>query len=212
MAGVTVNSGKPVAYDDCSDWPQDRWKELADERKRYIERELNWDCRCVVRAVREAEEMAPVLGYASGKEMVEKHYQLDPEEIGIVVRWLELNDPEEAIGIEEVQALAKQSESTDRDEKGRFTSRSDNITTVHRGTERTYTLRRLARDRPDLVSRIRDGELSANAAAIEAGFRKRTVTLIADPERWAKKAMEIFDRGEIDRLIAALNTRPGSKD
>ena len=36
-----------------------------------------------------------------------------------------------------------------------------------------YILRRLARERPDLLERYERGELSANAAAIEAGFRKR---------------------------------------
>ena len=33
-------------------------------------------------------------------------------------------------------------------------------------------LRRLARERPDLLERFERGELTANAAAIEAGFRK----------------------------------------
>lgn len=33
-------------------------------------------------------------------------------------------------------------------------------------------LRRLARERPDLLERYERGEISANAAAIEAGFRK----------------------------------------
>ena len=36
----------------------------------------------------------------------------------------------------------------------------------------TYTLRRLKRDRPDLLDRVAAGELSANAAAVAAGFRK----------------------------------------
>jgi hypothetical protein len=34
-------------------------------------------------------------------------------------------------------------------------------------------LARLTRDRPDLAERVRAGELSAHAAAIEAGFRKK---------------------------------------
>ncbi len=36
----------------------------------------------------------------------------------------------------------------------------------------TNTIRRLMRDHPKLVERVKAGELSANAAAIEAGFRK----------------------------------------
>ena len=35
-----------------------------------------------------------------------------------------------------------------------------------------YAVRRLRKDRPDLHGRVLDGELSANAAMIEAGFRK----------------------------------------
>ena len=49
------------------------------------------------------------------------------------------------------------------------------------GTEATYTLRRLKRDAPELAARVIAGEISAHAAAIEAGFRQRTVTLPADP-------------------------------
>lgn len=41
-----------------------------------------------------------------------------------------------------------------------------------RGTGRDYTLARLDRDRPELAARVRAGDLSANAAATEAGFRK----------------------------------------
>ena len=36
----------------------------------------------------------------------------------------------------------------------------------------TYTLRRLKRDRPDLLKRIVSGELSANAAAVEVDFAR----------------------------------------
>lgn len=41
----------------------------------------------------------------------------------------------------------------------------------------THTLKRLKRDNPELAERVVNGELSANAAAIEAGFRKPTITL-----------------------------------
>jgi hypothetical protein len=47
------------------------------------------------------------------------------------------------------------------------------------GTSREEALRRLAKDRPDLHARVMAGELSAHAAAIEAGFRAKTVTIPA---------------------------------
>jgi hypothetical protein len=55
---------------------------------------------------------------------------------------------------------------------GRGNKASDNITGF-RGTDPTYTLKRLKRDRPDLAEKVVRGELSAHAAAIGAGFRKK---------------------------------------
>jgi hypothetical protein len=50
----------------------------------------------------------------------------------------------------------------------------DNITEVkERGTSRAYILERLLRERPGLHAAVAAGDLSANAAAIEAGFRKK---------------------------------------
>ena len=44
----------------------------------------------------------------------------------------------------------------------------------------TYTLRRLLRDKPKLFAKVEAGELSANAAAIEAGFRHPMIQVRAD--------------------------------
>ena len=54
-------------------------------------------------------------------------------------------------------------------------SDSDNITIIKdgRGTSRSYTVSRLERERPDLFAKVDAGEMSANTAAIEAGFRKK---------------------------------------
>jgi hypothetical protein len=41
------------------------------------------------------------------------------------------------------------------------------------GTSRATALRRLRKDRPDIHARVLKGELSAHAAMIEAGFRKK---------------------------------------
>jgi hypothetical protein len=50
----------------------------------------------------------------------------------------------------------------------------DNVTSSSaRGNNPTYALKRLKRDRPDLADKVIAGELSANAAAIKAGFRKK---------------------------------------
>lgn len=57
----------------------------------------------------------------------------------------------------------------------------DNVTTV-RGNNPTYALRRLKRDRPDLADKVVRGELSAHAAALEAGFCRKPTPL----EEWKR--------------------------
>lgn len=74
---------------------------------------------------------------------------------------------------------------------GDRTSKSDNITLESkRGTSTAYALARLERERPDLFERVVDGDLSANAAAIEAGFRKKLTPLETLIRAWAKASRE----------------------
>lgn len=50
-----------------------------------------------------------------------------------------------------------------------------------RGDTTDYTVRRIAKQRPDIHAKMLAGELSPNAAAIEAGFRKTKFQLPTDP-------------------------------
>lgn len=54
------------------------------------------------------------------------------------------------------------------------------------GTSRAYTLSRLKREFPDLFQQVVAGELSANAAAIKAGFRRKTTPLHNLRAAWKK--------------------------
>lgn len=47
---------------------------------------------------------------------------------------------------------------------------------VH-GNSLSYTLRRLKKERPDLFEKVTSGQMTANQAAIEAGFRKKTISV-----------------------------------
>jgi hypothetical protein len=69
-----------------------------------------------------------------------------------------------------------------RSEKAKADQGSDKKTVptlIGRG--RNYDLARLDRDRPDLAARVRAKKMSANAAAIEAGFRKPPL------KNWARR-------------------------
>ena len=63
----------------------------------------------------------------------------------------------------------------------------DNVTDQRQGGNALgYTLRRLKRDHPELFARVIAKELSANAAAIEAGFRKKLTPLTQLQRAWTK--------------------------
>lgn len=79
----------------------------------------------------------------------------------------------------------------------------------------TYAIRRLKRDRPDLAQQVIDGDLSAHAAAIEAGFRKRMVQVEPTVDGFTKALFKHLDadgRGAVvESLTAALDIRPITK-
>jgi hypothetical protein len=54
------------------------------------------------------------------------------------------------------------------------------INTPDYGTSLSYTLRRLKQDHPELYQRVVAGDLSANAAAREAGIRRPTTNIYTD--------------------------------
>lgn len=59
-------------------------------------------------------------------------------------------------------------------------SRVDNVSSTKGGNDTDYTLRRLARDQPELLDEIKSGALSVNAAAIKAGIRASRLDAAAD--------------------------------
>jgi len=86
------------------------------------------------------------------------------------------------------------------------------VDNVHNSTDRESptgnttdaALRRLRKDAPALHSRVLTGELSPHAAMIEAGFRKRTITIKVDPQSAAQTIARHFDRDQVSELIACL--------
>lgn len=66
--------------------------------------------------------------------------------------------------------------------------RTDNNINTSRpvGTAVAQALRRLRKDRPDLHARVLAGELTAHAAMLEAGFRRKTITVPTDIEGLAR--------------------------
>ena len=86
----------------------------------------------------------------------------------------------------------------------RDSSSNDNIMETPQGTSRSYTLDRLERDHPELHQRVIAGELSANAAAITAGFRKPTITVAIDPDSAARSILKHFSDEQALALASKL--------
>ena len=75
---------------------------------------------------------------------------------------------------------------------------------VSAGTSRPYALRKLHKEEPELHAKVISGELSANAAMIEAGFRKKTATVVLESDKVIDFIHKHFDQEDIvyikDRL------------
>lgn len=87
---------------------------------------------------------------------------------------------------------------------GRGNKATDNISGFSHGTSSAYALKRLKRDAPELFRKVVDGEMSANAAAIEAGFRRPAMTIPADIDGVARALRRRFTPTECSRLAALL--------
>jgi len=99
----------------------------------------------------------PVEELPTAREIVEAVLRDDFE---VLIRWRTAKNVELALG---------------KHGGARVKGVQGSVTTPKRGRGAAYLLARLRRDRPDLAERVTAGELSINAASIEAGFRKRTV-------------------------------------
>ena len=91
---------------------------------------------------------------------------------------------------------------------------NDNIinTTSSQGTSKAYTVSRLKRDRPDLFEKVVAGELSANRAAIEAGFRRRARTMSENLDYLWAKATPDEQTGFLARIMAPSSLVVGGDD
>ena len=74
-----------------------------------------------------------------------------------------------------------------------------------RGTSAAHMTARLKRDNPELADKVFKGELSANAAAIQAGFRHKQIQIPADDIDRAARLLKRNFGDRIGELIRALS-------
>ena len=125
-----------------------------------------------------------------------------PEGLGATlaqVRRLCADDPE-------ARTLIDQATAGRQGERADLVDNVHEVNTVERpsGNSPEAALRRLRKDRPDLHAQVLARELSPHAAAVQAGFGPRTITVPLDPEKMARTIRRRLSDEELDVLIAAL--------
>lgn len=84
----------------------------------------------------------------------------------------------------------------------------DNVMMIPRaeqGNAVEYALRKLREDAPSLHRDVIAGKKSPHAAMVEAGFRRKTITVPVDPERAARTIARHFSPDELRDLISELS-------
>lgn len=206
MAAVKINSGPIEPTDRLTNVPPDQWHNLMLVRRTYLQTRLPHDCRCLVQFVADAETMYDRVGFKTANEMIRNGLGLVPEDIRLAVDWLKLNQPQEAVPYEVVRLAARQigiqggKAGPGRGKKtgvinARLSSRPD---------ARAYILARLDRDGfIDLAAKVRSNKLSAHAAAVEAGFRKKL-----SPIEQIFKLLPKLSDADRQMLLQKLNDEP----
>lgn len=196
---VTINSGTPEPDDRFQDTPRDKWPTLLNAKKSFLSRRLNYDCRCLIQFCEEAEVVYDELGFESPEAMIRQGYELEPSKVELAVAWLRANGTSEAVSMAAAVKAARERPLPTHGKIGNGRSRVDNVNSTKGGNATDYTLRRLARDAPELLEHIERGELSVNAAAIKAGIRKKPSPL--DNLRAAWKRATDDQRAEFLREV-----------
>jgi hypothetical protein len=212
MASVSIDQGMPSPDEPALEVSRDRWKLLAMARRRWAEIELPFDCRLLKQVRDEASILAEAMGFASGDQFLTDYLSLDLDLVHRVVGWLEQERPTGAVTLDLAVKAAAAQPLARHGEIGRRRVPEDRVDVINSkaegGTSQSYLLRRLARDAPEVLERVKAGEItSARAAAIEAGIIKDVPAVrLTDPSRVAERIKRHWSREQIESLCEALLT------
>lgn len=202
---MKIDTGMVYHEDRLADTPRAQWPALLRERRMYIETQFEYDCRCIVQYLDEANEFYVELGYDSADEMIQQELLIKPEWVRIAVEWLNQEQRVEPVTKAEVEA-ALGTHGGDRRSAQARENQADNISLKH-GTQAAYLQARLRRDAPEVADALERGEhRSVRAAAIEAGIIKPvpTVRLVADMAVVAGKLCQYLTQQQRIQLIDLL--------
>ena len=160
---MKIKTGTVYHEDRLTATPRAQWPALLRERRMYIETQFEYDCRCIVQYLDEAEEVYIELGYESADEMIQQELLIKPEWVRIAVTWLNQEQRFEPVTKAEVDAitLAAAKAQTQplaaaeigveggKPGPGRGNKTGDDVTRFpaeSKGNSQAYLLRRIARN------------------------------------------------------------------
>ena len=94
-------------------------------------------------------------------------------------------------------------EASEAGVKAKQGERPNNVRPSGYGNSQSYIAKRLARDRVDLLERVKSGDLSLHAARIEAGFVSDEFSCPKDPAKAAQRIRRHFTGDRLVRLVMA---------
>jgi hypothetical protein len=146
---VTIDSGPIEAEFLLRHVPEKKWRELMLARRRFLEIQLSYDCRCLVQFVNDARLMFEALGFQSLEHMIRDGYGLEPAEIELAIEWLKLNPPNKPVSLDYAVTQALGQRGAPAGNQNAAKNKGSNATFVpelkkNRGA--SYILARLDRD------------------------------------------------------------------
>lgn len=211
MADLTkVTTGKIDPSTRGKDVPRNEWRYLLSARASYCNQQFQHDCRELLLFIDDG-RANKFFGYPDEVTYWREGLCLEPEAVPFAENYLRTRQARLEAGLDgrdwrevpfgQAVALGKRG----RPKKGEGKLRNTNFKS---GSDtRAYILARLERDGHDeLATKVRAGELSANAAAIVIGYRKASTPL----ER-VFKLLSKLTPSERRQLRARLDEMPGTK-
>lgn len=204
MAALTIHRGI-AATDDPTSVKPDQWPELVEARRDYCRSAMFDDCRLIVQFTADAE---PVnwFGYSSRDEYIRDGLGLDASLVEFALAGLRSLGVSAPASLDRATSEGRrlaQHGGDRRSEEARENQPDGCKVEPGYGNSTAYTIARLDRDRPELAEKVKAGEMSANAAAIEAGFRKRQTPLDLLRSAWRRAS-----KPEREAFIAEVTVEP----
>jgi Arc/MetJ-type ribon-helix-helix transcriptional regulator len=203
MAAISkIDRGPIEATDYAAKVPQEQWPMLVQARRAFLQINLPYDCRELLRFVDEAQPMLRALGYKNVPDFIRRGLDLDPSLVQWAIHGLRTIQPDVPIpfamavqtGKEKTKACAESATPLAKHGGDRTREQEQGAvrTLLRRGSESaSYLTARIARDRPDILKKMKAGEYkSVRAAARDAGILKLASPFDLLKRAWGKASEE----------------------